>query len=254
MSVYVDPAKDNNDETSIASDASSPILRERRAKHLEQEKQLRVRMNRIEKRMMSPDSSAGMSTHSSSQSFDGSVESSLLSLNLSRSSGSKKDLMHLKWEKILVEFSFGLLTSAKDAPPKGSYHKISRRNPPPSDSSTISTLSSTYLLDRSSILRNIIKKVNEVSKASVQHRSGNVIIKSRTPYVVNVARDRSYKPPKNRPGVVRSYVKAIVPIEISDVRVMELTRSSQIISKIIIKQALIEGVKRKIFEPLTEKY
>lgn len=64
----------------------------------------------------------------------------------------------------------------------------------------------------------------------------------------------SYKPPKNRPGVVRSYVKAIVPIEISDVRVMELTRSSQIISKIIIKQALIEGVKRKIFEPLTEKY
>jgi hypothetical protein len=192
MSVYVDPAKDNNDETSIASDASSPILRERRAKHLEQEKQLRVRMNRIEKRMMSPDSSAGMSTHSSSQSFDGSVESSLLSLNLSRSSGSKKDLMHLKWEKILVEFSFGLLTSAKDAPPKGSYHKISRRNPPPSDSSTISTLSSTYLLDRSSILRNIIKKVNEVSKASVQHRSGNVIIKSRTPYVVNVARDSKF--------------------------------------------------------------
>ena len=60
-----------------------------------------------------------------------------------------------------------------------------------------------------------------------------------------------YKAPKDRPGVVRSYIKAVVPIEISDLN-GSLTRSTQIISKIVIKEALIEGVKRKIFEPLRE--
>ena len=62
----------------------------------------------------------------------------------------------------------------------------------------------------------------------------------------------SYKPPKERGAVVRSFIKAVVPIEISDVHFQQLTRSSQIISKVIIKQALIEGVKRKVFEPLRE--
>ena len=44
----------------------------------------------------------------------------------------------------------------------------------------------------------------------------------------------------------------MVPIEISDVNVEELTRSSKIIAKVVIKQALIEGIQRKIFEPLIE--
>ncbi len=58
----------------------------------------------------------------------------------------------------------------------------------------------------------------------------------------------AYKAPRNRPGVVRSYIKAIVPIEISDVN-GSLTRSTQIISKIVIKEALIEAVERKVFVP-----
>jgi len=55
-----------------------------------------------------------------------------------------------------------------------------------------------------------------------------------------------------RSGVIRSYVKAEVPIEITDVNVQELTRSSQIIAKVVIRQALTEGVQRKVFEPLNE--
>ena len=43
-----------------------------------------------------------------------------------------------------------------------------------------------------------------------------------------------------------------MPIEISDVNVRELTRSSKIISKIVVREALIEGVRRKIFDPLVE--
>ena len=61
----------------------------------------------------------------------------------------------------------------------------------------------------------------------------------------------AYQPPPDRPFVVRSYIKAVVPIEISDLS-GSLTRSTQIISKIVIKEALIEGAKRKIFEPLVE--
>lgn len=243
MSSYMDinPAKSSD---SAASDGSTAILRERRARQIEQERNIRNRMKRIS----SPDH---VSTISSSGSFDGSVESSLLSLNLSRSSTGKPK--NLKWEKINVEFAFGLITAWQDAPTKGQYRKrSSRRNLAVDSSASTSTSTSSYLLDNSPILKQIIRKTGEVCKASVKNRSGNVIIKAKTPHVSSVSLDRSYQPARGREGTVRSYIKAIVPIEISDVNVRELTRSSKIISKIVVREALIEGVRRKIFDPLVE--
>jgi hypothetical protein len=64
----------------------------------------------------------------------------------------------------------------------------------------------------------------------------------------------SYQPSVGRNATVRSYIKAVIPINVSNVNVQELTRSSQIMSKILIKQALIEGVQRKIFEPHFEEH
>lgn len=237
-------------------------------------------------RLSSPDSLSAVSTNSSrsmgdthgtGDGDDHSIESSsLLSMSMSRSSNKNKhksDKENLRWEKMEVEFAFGLLTSIQDAPRKGLYgkkNKSSRRLLDSAGSSsqsasgggsvstgsrgswTTRTASSSRLLDRSPILRHIIQKAKELSKAAVKHRSGNVIIKAKSPYVISVTRDSSYRPPKDRAGVVRSYVKAVVPIEISDVNVQSLTRSSQIMSKILIRQALIEAVRRKIFEPLVE--
>eukprot|EP00551_Chaetoceros_affinis_P003724 CAMPEP_0203652470 /NCGR_PEP_ID=MMETSP0088-20131115/30137_1 /ASSEMBLY_ACC=CAM_ASM_001087 /TAXON_ID=426623 /ORGANISM="Chaetoceros affinis, Strain CCMP159" /LENGTH=298 /DNA_ID=CAMNT_0050512019 /DNA_START=98 /DNA_END=994 /DNA_ORIENTATION=- len=208
------------------------------------------------RQLSSPDSFSAQSTMSpGSAGDDGSIESSLLSLSLSRSSGKTKDKENLRWEKMEVEFAFGLLTSIKDAPRKGSYGKkrsSSSRRILESTASNGKLSSSSRLLDRSPILRQIMQKTKELSKAAVKHRSGNILIKAKSPYIISVVRDSSYRPPKDRVGVVRSYVKAVIPIEISDVRVQELTRSSQIMSKILIRQALIEGVTRKIFEPLVE--
>lgn len=173
---------------SASSDASSPFLRERRAKNLEQERSLRSRLNRI----ASADSSDALSLNSSFSFDDNSMESSLISFAMSRNSIKEKDLRKgLKWEKIPVEFSFGLLTAWNEAPPVGKYKRSSRRSEDSSGSNSASSLrsSSNHLLEKSSILRFVMNKVGEISKAAVQHRSGNVITRSRTPYVCFVVRD-----------------------------------------------------------------
>ncbi len=202
-----DYALEKSSGDSVASDSSS-LLRERRAKQLRQERSIRSRMNRISSpvsvtsrnRISSPDSSSAISTTSSgSVADDTSLESSLLSLSLSRGSGKGKDKENLRWEKMEVEFAFGLLTSVGDAPKKGQYGKktmsassSSRQILETSSSSsslTATTASSSKLLDRSPILRHIIQKAKELSKAAVKHRSGNVIIKAKSPYVISVVRD-----------------------------------------------------------------
>ncbi len=174
---------------SASSDASSPFLRDRRAKHLEQERSLRSRLNRI----ASADSSDALSVNSSFSFDDNSMESSLISFAMSRNSIKEKDLKKgLKWEKIPVEFSFGLLTAWNEAPLVGQYNRNSRRSEDIS-SGSISTSSlkssSNHVLEKSSVLRFIMNKVGEISKAAVQHRSGNIITRAKTPYVCFVVRD-----------------------------------------------------------------
>ena len=172
-------AKSAESSTSEASFA----LRDRRTRQLEKERLLRSRMKRIG----SPDSASGLSLTSSGGSFDGSVETSLISLNQSRSSGKEREMKKsMKWDKVPVEFAFGLLTSKDDAPRKGVYH--GKRSTRRSDDS-VSTKSSSRLLDSSPMLKHVITKAGEVSKAAVQNRSGNVIIKARSPYVESVVRD-----------------------------------------------------------------
>lgn len=284
-SSYLYQYKSDDYSVASASEISSRVLREAQERHPEQTKRIKSRMNQI----TSPDNTSSGSTRSSSLyrakserhrrkkltspdysshstydlsrsnhstiSLDGSVESSLLSLNASRTSGKSKELKHLTWQKVPVEFSFGILTAWNEAPSVGQYRaKNSSNQSHRGDNSTISSKSSSRLIQRCSILNHIMKKIKEVSKVAVQDRTGNVIIKARTPYIVSVQRDKSYKPQKGREGVVRSFIKAVVPIEISDVHFQQLTRSSEIISRIIIRQALIEGVKRKVFEPLKEDY
>ena len=155
---------------SSTSDTSF-TLRERRKRQLEQERLLRSRMNRIG----SPDSAGGFS-NTSSGSFEGSVETSLISLNQSRSSLKESEIKKsMKWEKVPVEFAFGLLTSKNDAPRKGMYH--GKRSTRPSDDtvSTKSSKSSSKLLDNSPILKFIMTKAGELSKAAIQNRSVPVI-------------------------------------------------------------------------------
>ncbi len=172
----------SNSKGSFDSQGSG-YLKERRAKQLEQERILRSRMKRIG----SPDTSGGgLSLEESSSSIDGSVETSLISLTLSRNSGKNKNLNGVKWENVPVEFAFGLLTSKEEAPRKGYYH--GKRSTRRSDES-ISTKSSSKLLESSSILRQIMKKVGELSKMAVLNRTGNVIIKAKSPYIESVLRD-----------------------------------------------------------------
>mmetsp|Transcript_2869 Transcript_2869/g.3374 ORF Transcript_2869/g.3374 Transcript_2869/m.3374 type:complete len:216 (-) Transcript_2869:361-1008(-) len=168
--------------SSDTNTTASTMLRERRAKQAEQEMLLRNRMNRI--------SSPSSLSLTSSASLDGSFESSsLISYSFSRSQGSSsKDL---KWEKMTVEFCFGLLTSEKDAPFEGLYKKRSSRIRS-GDSIKSHSNQNSQFLDYSPILSSIMQKAGEISKAAVQHRSGNVIIKARSPYVASVVQDSKF--------------------------------------------------------------
>ncbi len=174
-------SKSSDSSVSFESSSGSRSLRERRARQIEQERKIRSRMSRIG----TPDSTAGVSL-ASSGSHDGSVESSLISLNMNRSSKEKDFKKEIRWEKVLVEFTFGLLTTRSEAPRRGHYH--SKRSSRRSDDS-ISTKSSSKLLDRTPILKHIMAKAGELSKAAVKNRSGNVIIKAKTPHVESVIRD-----------------------------------------------------------------
>ena len=211
--------KYKSDDYSVASEISSRILRETRERHQRRQEKIKSRMNQVSSpdhtssgstrgsslrrakserlrrnNLVSPESQSSMDTsHHSIPSIDGSVESSLLSLNLSRTSGRSKDLNHLTWQKIPVEFSFGLLTAWNEAPGAGEYRpKTSSVHSQHGDSSTISSKSSSRLMQRSPILRHIMRKIKEVSKVAVQDRTGNVIIKARTPYIVSVQKDSEF--------------------------------------------------------------
>ena len=86
-----------------------------------------------------------------------------------------------------------MITAWQDAPTKGQYRKrSSRRNLAVDSSASTSTSTSSYLLDNSPILKQIIRKTGDVCKASVKNRTGNVIIKAKTPHVSSVSRDRKF--------------------------------------------------------------
>lgn len=167
-------------DDSVASDASSILLRERRARQIKQENLLRSRMERI---ATTAESMEGISQ--SSKSFD---DESLISFSMSRhSNGVDTDLKGLKWEKVAVEFSFCLLTAQDEAPSLGEFN-----NKKSSDGSSSTQSSSQKLLGKTPILKHIMKKMGDVSKSAVQHRSGNVMIKARSPYVSSVVRDGKF--------------------------------------------------------------
>lgn len=52
----------------------------------------------------------------------------------------------------------------------------------------------------------------------------------------------------DRPGVVRSFIKATVPLSLTDVH-EDLTSASKIVAKVMIRQALIEGIQNGYFVP-----
>jgi hypothetical protein len=49
-----------------------------------------------------------------------------------------------------------------------------------------------------------------------------------------------------RPGVVRSFVCATIPLKITDIH-EELNNTSKIVAKVMIRQALIEGIHNGYF-------
>lgn len=53
---------------------------------------------------------------------------------------------------------------------------------------------------------------------------------------------------QNRPGVVRNLVKTTIPISLTDVEA-ELTNTSKIVAKVMIRQALIDEVHRGNLTP-----
>jgi len=193
----------------------SAALRRRRRQQEEREGQLRGIMHGIATSYSGDDQSV------SSVSTFNSMETSLFSHSKNLASGK-----NLQWEDLYVFVYFGLLTTAEKCPLEGVFD--------PNDASV-----------NSKILRSVMKKVKQLSRSVIEERSGNILMKCKQPFVTSVKRDESFNEP-GRPGVVRSLVQATIPLKVTDVH-EELNSTSKIVAKVMIRQALIEGIHRGHF-------
>lgn len=192
-------------------------LREYRKRHERREHDIRNRMHLIASSYSHTSDSMSVYSLGSIET----VETSLLSHCRNLTSG-----RDLKWEKLPLHFYFGFLTSSADAPMCGSYE-------------TGDDIAPSFLLD------GVMRKAKELSKAIIENNEGNIVMKCHTPYVKHIHRDQTYRP-KNRPGIVRSIVQAVVPIRLSDVE-DKINSTSKLMAKIMVRQALIEGVRNGLF-------
>lgn len=148
--------------------------------------------------------------------------------------------------RVFVTFEFGLLTSEDDAPPQGPYETLR-----PTVSEGDMKYNASDLKNKSEILCKILHRTGPVSSNALQQRSGNVLMfvsPERSPFVTFVKRDYNYESPKNRPGVVRCVVSAVIPISIASDG-SNFAESSKIMAKVIVRKALIKGVEKKQLFP-----
>jgi hypothetical protein len=153
----------NHSTTLDARRPSSAILRARRKQHEQRENHLRGLMNTVS-------SSYSGDEHSvSSHCTFNSVETSLLSHGRNLSKG--KDI---KWEKLNVQISFGLLTTPREAPTEGSFSSIDD-------------------MEENIMLRSIMSKMKTLSKAMIEQNTGNILMKCQDPFVTSIQRDGEYQ-------------------------------------------------------------
>eukprot|EP00979_Chaetoceros_neogracilis_P015222 scaffold5530_cov283-Chaetoceros_neogracile.AAC.14 len=206
-------AIDENSINEFRGDAVRPgsaTLRNRRRHIEEKEGQLRGLMR-------GASSSADDESVSSTSTYQ-TMETSLVSHSKNLSSGK-----NLQWEDTSLFICFGLLTTIEECPKEGTYGPDS------------------HLVNKH-ILRSIMKKVKKLSKTVIEERSGNVLMKCHQPFITSVKR-KEFLNEHKRPGVVRSFVCATIPLKITDIH-EELNNTSKIVAKVMIRQALIEVAHR----------
>jgi hypothetical protein len=182
----------------------------------------------------------------SSPSFN-SMETSLFSHSKNLASGK-----NLHWEDVSIFVCFGLLTTADKCPREGVFD--------PNDTSV-----------NSKILFSVMKKVKKLSRSVIEEKSGNILMKCNQPFVTSVKRDGKCQSvpiflqnvscsglicisllesfnESGRPGVVRSLVHATIPLKLTDVH-EELNSTTKIVAKVMVRQALVEGIHRGYFAP-----
>mmetsp|Transcript_1506 Transcript_1506/g.2751 ORF Transcript_1506/g.2751 Transcript_1506/m.2751 type:complete len:330 (-) Transcript_1506:2506-3495(-) len=192
---------------------SSAILRARRREHEQRELHLRGLMNTV-----SASYSGDEHSVSSTCTFN-TVETSLLSHGRNLAKG-----QNIKWENVNVYVSFGLLTTPGDAPTEGTYAGIDDTK-------------------QNVMLGSIMDKMKTLSKAMIEQNTGNILMKCQDPFVTSIKGDETYT---SRPGVVRSIVHTTVPLKLTDVH-EELNNTSKIVAKVMVRQALTEGIQRGFF-------
>jgi len=153
------------------------------------------------------------------------------SIHTSKSKRAESKSIH--WEDQYVEFSFSLLTAHYDTPQPGQYNSVgseSKTNLPDSD-----------------ILEGIMSKAMSLSKAIIEQRSGNVIMMCQNTFITSVELDGKLHRP-NRPGVVRSFVKAAILVRLADLHQQKAFVASKIVSRVLIHETLSEAVENGAFD------
>lgn len=127
-----------------------------------------------------------------------------------KNTDSQPERKPIKWQEHNIVFTFGLLTSYEDAPPTGVYSsKDDEYLPYKEKLQTKSKLTYEIL----SNFANIARRTKPLVNGSMKYM---MISKDCTPKPVSVKRDgkwiSKYKAPANRPKIIRSIVKATVPV------------------------------------------
>lgn len=210
-----DASLDENETKHKTKRPSSAILRARRRENEQKEDRLRGLINSVSSSYSGDDHSV-----SSNGTFN-TVETSLLSHGRNLSRGK-----NIKWESVHVYISFGLLTTSQEAPKEGVFDTVE-----------------ASVQDK--LLTSIVSKMKALSKAAIEQDTGNILMKCQDPFITSVQRDEKFSQ-ADRPGVVRSIVKTTIPLKLTDVH-EELNNTSKIVAKIMVRQALIDGVHKGFF-------
>lgn len=89
-----------------------------------------------------------------------------------------------------------------------------------------------------------MSKMKTLSKAMIEQNTGNILMKCQDPFVTSIQRDEAFT--SRRPGVVRSIIRTTVPMKLTDVH-EELNNTSKIVAKVMVRQALTEGIHKGFF-------
>lgn len=140
-----------------------------------------------------------------------------------------------------MTFEFGLLTSEADAPPQGPYETLR-----PAISEDEVGDDGLELKNKSMILFKILNRAGLISTNALEDKSGNVLMflsPERSPFITFVKRDYNYQSPKDRPGIVRCVISAVVPISVASDG-DNFSETSKIMARVIVRKALVTGVEK----------